>query len=182
MLLCVSPSLYSSIYPFSFLPPSFSVVHPSIPSPASRPPSLLSPFPFPSSVRRSPCRPILPICELRPRPPRLPSPVSLSVVSLCLSSLFVSLFHPFPHVTVPFFVPLASLPAFYSPFASVVPLFPSILRLSVSLFLHFSLSLLLFFTLFLRSTLPPIFIPLRRYFELSFSFPSISLSVSGNLH
>lgn len=83
---CFSLPLFLPTTPFTFLPPSLS---PSctlrLPSPAIHP--LLSPFPFPSSVRRSLahspvhplCRPAPPICELTLAAPRVPRCLPLSV-------------------------------------------------------------------------------------------------------
>lgn len=94
--------------------------------------------------------------------PLSPCPLSPSV---CLASSFPSFIpsrtSPFPSSShsphYQLFIPL-SLPSCLSfPLSFVSP----------SLFSSISLSLLLFFTLFRRSTLPPIFIPLRRYFERS---------------
>lgn len=152
--LFLSPSV-PTYYPL-YLPSalSFSVVHPST-TLAGRPPS-------PSSVRRSlahslACllahshsltRSLVRSSSLPPCPSYLqalpslssPSPVS-PVVSLCLSSLFVSLFHPFsphpfsPHRSILLLRPSLPVNFFYPPFASAVPL-----ALSFSFSLAFSIS------------------------------------------
>lgn len=132
------PSLYFSLRPslspfasFRSLSPSrtlrlLSPLAPPSPPPPGLVSPLLSPFPFPSSVRRAfppRCRSTLPICELRP--PRRPSLRPFPVVSLCLSSLFV----------FPSFIPSPCS----SPVSSPVPLCRSFLspfsfrRLSLSL-------------------------------------------------
>lgn len=124
---CFSLPLFLPTTPFAFLPPSLS------PSCTLRLPSavhpLLSPFPFPSSVRRSLARslahplrrPAPPICELAlaPCPPLSPS--------VCLASSFPS-FIPSRRAPAPlvvpssFCVPLAPpVGFFYPPFASAVP-------------------------------------------------------------
>jgi len=165
----------------AFLPPSFSVAHPSTPSPACQPVvrslSLLSPC-FPFLFPRSPSSLPLPPGELRPRLPRSPSPVPCPLSpSVCLASSFPS-FIPSRAPLVLFFVSLApSGFTFYS-------LFVSIGRLSLSLSHSFSVSLSFSvppFLLFRRArpsllsvsssqSLPDI-IPLRRYFELSLFLP-----------
>lgn len=124
LLVCpLSLSLYSYLpTPFPSFRPLSPSSHPSTPSPRAAQ-SALSPFSVPLSFFRSPFaprfpprRPAPPICELRYR---LPSPVPYPLSpSVCLVSSF-SLFHPFPRAPSRSF----SLLAFYSPFASVVPLF-----------------------------------------------------------
>lgn len=206
--LFLSPSV-PTYYPL-YLPSalSFSVVHPST-TLAGRPPSLLSPFPFPSSVRRSlahslACllahshsltRSLVRSSSLPPCPSYLqalpslssPSPVS-PVVSLCLSSLFVSLFHPFsphpfsPHRSILLLRPSLPVNFFYPPFASAVPLtlsFSFSLAFSISPFLLPSLVspfsvLLLFSAPHLSSTAPP-----SPLFRTLFFFPfAFTLRVS----
>lgn len=163
---CFSLPLFLPTIPFIFLPPSLSPSYTlRLPLPAVHP--LLSPFPFPSSVRRSlahslACllahshsltRSLVRSSSLPPCPSYLqalpslssPSPVS-PVVSLCLSSLFVSLFHPFsphpfsPHRSILLLRPSLPVNFFYPSFASAVPL-----TLSLSLSLSRSLFLLSFF-------------------------------------
>lgn len=158
---CFSLPLFLPTIPFIFLPPSLSPSYTlRLPLPAVHP--LLPPFPFPSSVRRSlahslACllahshsltRSLVRSSSLPPCPSYLqalpslssPSPVS-PVVSLCLSSLFVSLFHPFsphpfsPHRSILLLRPSLPVNFFYPPFASIVPL-----ALSFSFSLAFSIS------------------------------------------
>lgn len=160
--LFLSPSV-PTYYPL-YLPSalSFSVVHPST-TLAGRPPS---PFSVPLSFFRSSL--VRTLTRLLARSltfahslarslvlfaalPLLsasftlallssPSPVS-PVVSLCLSSLFVSLFHPFsphpfsPHRSILLLRPSLPVNFFYPPFASAVPL-----TLSFSFSLAFSIS------------------------------------------
>lgn len=164
-LVCLSLSF--SIYPLSFLPPPFSVVHPSIPSPAPavHPLSFLhSPFllPFAIPLAALPSLSASFALALLVFHPLSPCPLSPSV---CLASSF----HPFPYtrhrsllrptrLTASFLLPFRFRRASFS---------PSILR-SPSLLSSFSVfALSLFFTLFHRSTLPSTFNPLRRYFEHS---------------
>lgn len=208
---CFSLPLFLPTIPFIFLPPSLSPSYTlRLPLPAVHP--LLSPFPFPSSVRRSlahslACllahshsltRSLVRSSSLPPCPSYLqalpslssPSPVS-PVVSLCLSSLFVSLFHPFsPHPPFPlivlsfFYVPLSPLTFFILLSLPPCPSLSLFLFLSRVLYFSFPSSLVglaLFCPPSLLCASPRTFHlqhPLRRYFELSFSFLSHSLSAS----
>lgn len=199
---CFSLPLFLPTIPFIFLPPSLSPSYTlRLPLPAVHP--LLSPFPFPSSVRRSLAhshsltRSLVRSSSLPPCPSYLqalpslssPSPVS-PVVSLCLSSLFVSLFHPFsphpfsPHRSILLLRPSLPVNFFYPPFASAVPPHSLFLFLSSVLYFSFPSSLVglaLFCPPSLLCASPRTFHlqhPLRRYFELSFSFLSHSLSAS----
>lgn len=180
---CFSLPLFLPTTPFTFLPPSLS---PSctlrLPSPAIHP--LRSPFLLPFAVR-SLARSFTPfaappLLSASSPSPSSPPPVS-PVVSLCLSSLFVSLFHPFP--PRPFVVPSS----FDVPLLPPVGFFLSSFRFRRaphSLSLSFSVSPFLLpcrSRPFLSSSSPRTLHlrhPLRRYSELSFSFLSHSLSAS----
>lgn len=185
---CFSLPLFLPTTPFTFLSPSLS---PSctlrLPSPAIHP--LLSPFPFPSSVRRSLAHSLTPFAALpllSASSPSSPLPVSL-VVSLCLSSLFVSLFHPFPprpFVPSSFRPPLTSLSCpppvgFFFILLSLPPC-PS---LSVSLVLRLSfpssLSVSPFSVLFVAPPHPSSTVPPSPLFRSLFFFPfAFTLRVS----
>lgn len=140
------------------------------------------------SFARPLCRPAPPICKLYPRSPRRLPCLPLSP-SVCLASSFPSFIPsrrtPFPLIVLSFFyVPLSPLTFFI---LLSLPPCPSLsLSLSLSRVLYFSfpsslVGLALFCPPSLLCASPRTFHlqhPLRRYFELSFSFLSHSLSAS----
>lgn len=178
----LSASLYSSM--LLSLPPSLSVPL-SIPFPSFRPlsPSYTLRFPrqpavHPLSFLRSPF--LLPFAVPLAALPSLsasfaraflvfrplsPCPLSPSV---CLASSFPS-FIPSRAHHCSLLRPTRLTASFLFPFRfRRVSFSPSILRSPPrSRFSSISVALSLFFTLFLRSALPPVFIPLRCYFQLS---------------